>query len=126
MTHMLCSFLDSEPNYTPDFSALLREYLSVTITSHIVERWREILLWSWVVGRLGGLQGEWRSNVERMTAWSELGGISRGQISSDVNVVTSARDTLDEEVVNRALGRKTTGSTSYVFCETHLYLSFWA
>jgi len=82
---------------------------------HVVERWREVLLWSWVIGRIGGLENEWRPDVERMTAWSELGGTSQGQLASSVNVVMSVRTTLDEDVVNKELGREATGPTSYIF-----------
>ncbi|CUA68859.1 3-O-alpha-D-mannopyranosyl-alpha-D-mannopyranosexylosylphosphotransferase [Rhizoctonia solani] len=61
----------------------------------IVERWREALLWSWVVARgevrTGGNTDSWTEQVSKQ-AWKELG----GQVGEDILVVQRApRSTLE-------------------------------
>lgn len=41
-------------------------------THYTIERWREALLWSWIVGRIGGDEDEW-GEKERARAVEELG-----------------------------------------------------
>ncbi|CAE6446760.1 unnamed protein product, partial [Rhizoctonia solani] len=53
---------------------LLRDaHMGFMATHFVVERWREGLLWSWAVARLGGKDDEWDS-MTSMQAWRELGG----------------------------------------------------
>ena len=39
----------------------------------LVERWREALLWTWVIGKHGGLDDQWDDDIMRR-AWLDLGG----------------------------------------------------
>lgn len=86
-------------------------------TQYVVERWREALLWSWVVGRIGGDGDDW--DVGR--AWTELG----GELGKENLLVTrGVRDTIGE--VEAFQGNDTSmpkGRTSYVFCESFPLLS---
>lgn len=91
------------------------------MASHVVERWREILLWSWVVGRLGGPHNQWDAAI-RSRAWSELGSTGAepepehpSRNEAQITVTISTRETLDQDTVNNVLGR--TGATVYAFCE---------
>ncbi|KAF8516808.1 hypothetical protein BU17DRAFT_92394 [Hysterangium stoloniferum] len=88
---------------------------SLFLFSHsIVERWREALLWSWVVAKIGGMSDEW-STKERAQAWREVGGIV-GQ--AKVEIFSEHRDTLKEESVHeylQAAGHNVSGKTEYVF-----------
>lgn len=80
----------------------------------LVERWREALLWSWVVGRVGGMNDEW-SSAEKNQAWSELGGVSG---TSKIDVYLSERKTLDESRVSATLsgsGEAVSQRTRYDF-----------
>jgi hypothetical protein len=85
----------------------------------VVERWREGLLWSWVVARLGGRNDEWDATTSAQ-AWLELGG---NHESPDMRLLvdTPARDSLSEDrlanaraFVPSALSRQ---STQYSFSE---------
>ncbi|KAF8317669.1 hypothetical protein DL93DRAFT_2110386 [Clavulina sp. PMI_390] len=91
-------------------------YAAFLLTHHIMERWREILLWSWAVGRVGGRSNEW-TDAECTTAWIEVGG--KVEVDSDadsgkrVEVGSGQRDTLDYDTVNAVLGGE--GATTYSF-----------
>ncbi|KZS99795.1 uncharacterized protein LAESUDRAFT_732875, partial [Laetiporus sulphureus 93-53] len=82
----------------------------------IVERAREALLWSWVVGRVGALNGTW-GEAEARRAWEEIGG-AWGE--SDLLVETSHRDTLTRERVERVLLQISAAELDLVFI---LYVS---
>lgn len=80
-----------------------------------VERWREALLWSWAVARMGGESGIWREEsreevkrVLRMTA-------------TDVQAVMvhrGVRSTLaDLEGVNQKMDWESARQTQYTFCQ---------
>ncbi|KAF8758668.1 N-acetylglucosamine-1-phosphate transferase alpha and beta subunits [Rhizoctonia solani] len=58
---------------------LLRDAHMGFMSAHfIVERWREGLLWSWIVARLGGKEDEWNARTS-MQAWRELGRIAEAK-----------------------------------------------
>lgn len=71
----------SHPHRTSDAPPIVGAMPDVSTTfihtHYIVERWREALLWSFVVGRIGGLNDEWGDD-EISRAWEELG--SRGDV----------------------------------------------
>lgn len=79
---------------------------------------------------MGGENDEWRGGVERRNAWMELSGVeyeehAEGEYVREggefLTVQIGPRDTLNEKVINRVLGRKATGPTSYAFCECRAY-----
>lgn len=85
---------------------------------YIVERAREALLWTWVVGRLGGLDDSW-GDKESARAWHELG----GQEDKEMRVEAYPRETLDAERVTANLkeaGYDTNVRTEYIFCQSLL------
>lgn len=57
-----------------------------------VERWREALLWSWVIGRLGQSDDKW-TTAQADQAWKELGGHPDEE---RIIVNRAARQTLDK------------------------------
>ncbi|QRW00561.1 exopolysaccharide phosphotransferase [Ceratobasidium sp. AG-Ba] len=84
----------------------------------IVERWREGLLWSWVVARLGGANDEWDA-ITSERAWMELGG-GRNGLSKRLVVELPKRDSLSEERLEEAAAQipgqhPSTRSTKYSF-----------
>ncbi|KAH7340746.1 hypothetical protein B0J17DRAFT_749529 [Rhizoctonia solani] len=97
---------------------LLRDaHMGFMATHFVVERWREGLLWSWVVARLGGKDDEWDS-MTSMQAWRELGG---DHTTPDMTLLaeTPSRDSLSNERLGEAQaavpGAHTRHSTSYSF-----------
>ncbi|KAI0952888.1 hypothetical protein AcW1_007251 [Taiwanofungus camphoratus] len=84
------------------------------LTHFIVERAREALLWSWVVGRIGGVDDSW-GEQEAAQAWRELGGVSN---ETSILVQSGVRQTLEKgriEKVLRDSGHKGQSRTSYIF-----------
>jgi hypothetical protein len=83
----------------------------------VVERWREALLWSWTVGKHGGLDDSW--GEEQMgLAWKELGGLSNR--TDAILVKAGRRNTMEHHKVAenlRSAGLKGDDLTKYVFCE---------
>ncbi|CAE6424205.1 unnamed protein product [Rhizoctonia solani] len=97
---------------------LLRDAHMGFMSAHfIVERWREGLLWSWIIARLGGKQGKWDA-MTSMQAWRELGG---NHTTPDMTLVvdTPSRDSLSDERLTEAQasvpGAHTRHSTKYSF-----------
>ena len=98
--------------------------------NYVVERWREALLWTWVVARIGAGTGTedtsgtvddtWDQNIHGRRAWAELGGAYG---SYRITVSTGRRDTLDRRRVEQILGRRTSErmKTSYTFCKWARY-----
>jgi hypothetical protein len=91
------------------------------IAAHfVVERWREGLLWSWTVARLGGRNDEWDA-VTSDRAWSELGG-DRDTPDMTLLVGIPARDSLSNERLEEAgaavPGPQSSRSTQYSFSES--------
>jgi 3-O-alpha-D-mannopyranosyl-alpha-D-mannopyranose xylosylphosphotransferase len=80
-----------------------------------VERWREALLWSWAVARMGGESGLWtEAEREELKRVLKMG-------RSDVDYVTvhrAERSTLvDMEGINLQMGWASPRETHYGFCE---------
>jgi hypothetical protein len=97
-----------------------KEYEVNTIfmsTHYVIERHREALLWSWVVGKWGGISGLLdREQKKRM--WQELGGGEADVLS----LVEADRKTADDVEVNllmagiqppHAVNSSEQGDTSY-------------
>lgn len=94
----------------PDVSTTLLQ------THYVVERWREALLWSFVVGRVGGDHDVW-GQAEMERAWRELGGV-RGEES--LSIKRAPRATLEsmEAFWQGEQGpRVPEGHTTPEFCE---------
>ncbi|KAI0788222.1 hypothetical protein C8Q74DRAFT_1196372 [Fomes fomentarius] len=68
----------------------------------VVERAREALLWTWVIGRVGGLDDSW-SEHEEQRAWIELGGWWDGDQSKEIEVYSGRRETLNSDRVRENL-----------------------
>ncbi|KAI0319455.1 hypothetical protein OF83DRAFT_1170223 [Amylostereum chailletii] len=86
---------------------------TVFIFGHfLVERWREALLWSWVIGKMGTDDDLWDSDI----AWHVLGGGTEND--SEISVSYLNRKTLDATRILRAFdaaGYDYAGDTQYVF-----------
>lgn len=85
-----------------------------------VERWREALLWSWAVARLGGENGLWGANEKQ-----ELRGMLgiNDDLSQDIIVERGVRTTLDTiETINGLMGWDDPKGTRYTWCEFSLRL----
>ncbi|KZT64246.1 hypothetical protein DAEQUDRAFT_732853 [Daedalea quercina L-15889] len=84
----------------------------------IVERAREALLWSWVVGKIGGVDDQWGLDEQRR-AWAEVSAVGIGAGGADVIVKAGHRYTVERERVETALRESGLqgglGKTSYVF-----------
>ncbi|CAE7207881.1 unnamed protein product [Rhizoctonia solani] len=97
---------------------LLRDaHMGFMATHFVVERWREGLLWSWAIARLGGKEDEWDA-VTSMQAWRELGG-SHSTPDMTLLVGSPSRDSLSGERLAEAQaavpGGHTRHSTKYSF-----------
>lgn len=93
-------------------------YMSFLLTHLVVERWREALLWSWVIGRIGGDDDQW-SMEQQMMAWEELGGDPE-DVELEVDVILTRRKTLEQDRVARILessGQMFSKKTTYSFCK---------
>ena len=100
-------------------------HMTFLLTHFVVERWREALLWSWVVGRIGGDEDQWGLE-QKQVAWEELGG-NPEDIDNQVVVNMTPRKTLEADRVARTLeasGQTFSKRTAYSFCRSlSLYLS---
>jgi hypothetical protein len=93
----------------------LEVYTVFLLTHFVVERWREALLWSWVVGKIGGELNEW-SDEEARAAWKDVGG-KEGE--GKVLVKRKWRGSLVHSTVDGVLkdaGYDGPRSTRYIFC----------
>jgi len=98
-------------------------YMMTGFVHFVVERHREAMLWTYVVGRIGGDRDEWGTE-QRRRVWTELGGGS-GTVGGSVlggrtlTVQVIKRQTLAEERVKAALDATgdALGGTRYQFCE---------
>jgi len=89
-------------------------YTLFLYTHSIVERWREALLWSWAVGKHGGLEDEWTEDI-KARAWQDLGG-KPGE--SALEVFMKPRLSANPRVVDwtlREAGYIPSGKTTYEF-----------
>ena len=86
----------------------------------VAERWREALLWSWVVAKHGAVDDAWTQGIADK-AWAELGGEVR---QAKVDVRAKTRDSLNLDRVStnlRASGHKQVDTTRYEFCASHFF-----
>lgn len=103
-------------------------YMLFGFVHFVVERHREALLWTYVVGKIGGDADEWGAE-HRQRVWTDLGGDGGGSGSSvggsvvgggrTVTVQVTKRQTLAEERVSAILNATgdALGGTRYLFCE---------
>lgn len=98
-------------------------YMMFGFVHFVVERHREALLWTYIVGRIGGDRDEWGPEQWRRV-WTVLGG--GGNTVNDpvvggrtVTVHVTERKTLAEERVGAAFNATgdALGGTQYLFCE---------
>lgn len=85
---------------------------------YLVERWREILLWSWVVGKHGRDDDTW-GPTELDAAWTDLGG---SESSDTLHVYLKPRSTLEKARVNKTMeeaGEVPPAATFYRFCKSY-------
>ncbi|KAG8835051.1 hypothetical protein FRC18_001098 [Serendipita sp. 400] len=81
---------------------------------YLVERWRELLLWSWCVAKIGKDDDSWEEE-DTWRAWEELGGTEYLDV---LTVRLALRKTLEKERVERHLqdvGEQPPKATDYVF-----------
>lgn len=86
-----------------------------------VERWREALLWSWAIARMGGESGLWEA-AER----EELKRVLRVNRSDRHHVVVRRADrstVADMESINQKMGWAGAKQTRHVFCELSPFVS---
>lgn len=87
----------------------------------VVERWREALLWTWVVGKHGKLDDSW-GEAETVRAWDDLKlGSTDEEMGGKLFVRGGNRSTLEkgrvEDYLKRA-GYDTKDPTKYEFCKS--------
>ena len=99
-------------------------YMMFGFVHFVVERHREALLWTYVVGRIGGDRDEWGTEQLRRV-WAEVGGSGDAVDDSvvggrTVTVHVTKRTTLNEERVWAVLNATgdALGGTQYRFCES--------
>lgn len=94
-----------------------RDVYTTFLHSHyLVERWRELLLWSWVVAKIGGDDDSW-TEEDMSRAWGDVGGVEG---FGTAYVRLKMRDTLEKERVRETFehsGEPVPAATSFVFCE---------
>lgn len=88
------------------------------ITHLRVERWREALLWSWIVAKLGGEEDVWGENQKRELR-KVLGMTpSQGEEIEKVEVTSGSRSTLsDLDALTEEAGWEGPKATDYHFCK---------
>lgn len=93
-----------------------RDVYTIFLHGHyLVERWREILLWSWVIGKIAGDDNTWtQDDADR--AWEEIGG-TIGFETAYVN--QNMRGTLEKQRVRNHFeksGEPLPRATKFFFC----------
>ena len=86
------------------------------VTHLMIERWREALLWSWVVGRVGGASGIWgeAARDELRTVF----GVQAGQEQGSIEVKKGERTTLVNAVgITRQVGWEAPKNSQFQFCK---------
>ncbi|KAI0323660.1 hypothetical protein GY45DRAFT_553660 [Cubamyces sp. BRFM 1775] len=79
------------------------DFYQMFIHAHyIIERAREALLWTWIVGRIGKLDDTWGPE-EAERAWRELGGSDSEETRDQVHVHANPRETLVKERILKNL-----------------------
>ena len=84
-----------------------------------VERWREALLWTWAVARLGGADETWgRTEVEEVIKLFNV-----GPETGDLAVVRKGeRKTLEDVYrLGKQMGWDKPAGTGYVFCKSSIF-----
>lgn len=84
---------------------------------YLVERWRELLLWSWIVGKIGNDDDSW-GEEESARAWEELEGVDGYDLK---HVYVYMRFTLEKQRIAGHLahaGETLPTSTEYIFCRS--------
>jgi 3-O-alpha-D-mannopyranosyl-alpha-D-mannopyranose xylosylphosphotransferase len=89
------------------------------LTTHLrIERWREALLWTWVVAKTGSSDGVWAEGARRQVA--ELLQLSdpSEQEGVKVKIRRSGRETLNDVTSNFAKAKwEPPRASSFLFCE---------
>jgi hypothetical protein len=92
-------------------------YSAFLLTHLVVERAREIMLWSWVVGMIGADDDTWGTE-EGEKAWKALGG---DQSTEEIQVAVLQRATLSPERLEtlfQEAGEEPPKETEYLLCES--------
>lgn len=76
--------------------------VTMMMPHYVVERWREALLWSFIVANVGGDDDQWSEEQLRVT-WAKLGGDAKRR---DITVRRGPRETL-ARMNQEAVGRRT-------------------
>lgn len=90
--------------------------LTWMLVHFMIERWREALLWSWVVGKHGGLDDSWTQTMAD-AAWKDLGGRPG---DAKVDVRSRFRETMNPKRVAENLNNSGHGQadiTKYEWCK---------
>ena len=99
-----------------------RDVYSVFLVTHlVVERAREIMLWSWIVGTIGADDDTWGAE-EGERAWRLLGG---DESTEEIPVTLPQRATLSPERLESLFleaGEEPPKETEYLLCECCVFL----
>lgn len=88
-------------------------HIAFLMSHYVVERWREVLLWSYIVGSIGADDDTWTHEHHRRI-WRDLGGNFEDQA---IDVVRQPRDTLNR--IKRGWeSLDISPLTTYSFCKT--------
>lgn len=87
--------------------------ITVLQTHYTVERWREALLWSFIVATIGGDDDQWGEEQTRM-AWMRMGGDPKRR---DLSVRRGRRRTVV------GANERTKGKTKVAFCTSYVSIS---
>lgn len=97
-----------------------RDVYSVFLVTHlVVERAREIMLWSWIVGTIGADDDTWGAE-EGEKAWRILSG---GESTEEIHVTLPQRATLSPERLESLFleaGEEPPKETEYLLCEYYV------
>jgi hypothetical protein len=97
-------------------------YTTFIHTHYLVERWRELLLWTWVIAKIGRDDNTWGDD-ERERAWEDLGGVE----GFDTALVTlRMRSTLEKERIRTHFEQSHEPvplATKLIYCECPLLRS---
>ena len=87
------------------------------LVTHLrIERWREALLWAWVVGRVGGASGLW--GLEARKEIRSILGLDEGIEGSEAVMIKGNRTTLDDSrKFTIETGWEAAKASEYLFCE---------
>jgi 3-O-alpha-D-mannopyranosyl-alpha-D-mannopyranose xylosylphosphotransferase len=90
------------------------------LVTHLgVERWREALLWSWAVAKVGGEAGEWGDGArEEVRGVLKIKAGGEGEVEDEVMVVKGKRSTLGNvAAITKRAGWGMPRKSTYTFCE---------